>query len=550
MTMGALAFLNPWLLAALASLPVIYWLLRTVPPRPKQIEFPPTRILVGIENIDKQPAKTPWWLMLIRLLAAALVIFALAEPILNPSQDKALQGSGPVVIALDNGWTAAPRWTERQRIVERIITEAETQRRAVVVLATASAAKTITARIEAPSAARSTAAAIVPQPFAPDRIAAVTALDIALAGAAQANILWLADGIDHGGFAKAFADRLVAAAKGGSVSLVDVGQGSAGFEPLGTVGGVGRDGKLEALVLRAPGPARDGSAYAFSVRGQQLGEARFTLGAGETSKTVAFELPLELRNQVTRIELAGERSAGAVSLLDARSQWQRIGLISGENREQAQPLLAPLYYIQKALAPFAEIVRPQDSNLAAGIDTVLKRGVTVLVLADIGTLAGEVKERVDSWVRKGGVLIRFAGPRLEKGSDDLLPVPLRLGGRTLGGALSWSQPQPLAAFEDMSLFAGLPIPADVLVNRQVLADPSRISPESAVWARLKDGTPLVTSGRRGQGQLVLFHITANSDWSNLPISGLFVEMLQRVATLGRPGAGGDGGAAEAAGHSV
>ena len=66
--------------------------------------------------------------------------------------------------------------------------------------------------------------------------------------------------------------------------------------------------------------------------------------------TAQFALPLELRNQVTRIELAGERSAGAVHLLDARSRWNRIALISGESREQAQPLLAPLYYLQKALA--------------------------------------------------------------------------------------------------------------------------------------------------------------------------------------------------------
>ena len=63
MTLFGLAFLNSWLLAAFASLPVIYWLLRTVPPRPHQIDFPATRILVGLENKDKTPAKTPWWLM-------------------------------------------------------------------------------------------------------------------------------------------------------------------------------------------------------------------------------------------------------------------------------------------------------------------------------------------------------------------------------------------------------------------------------------------------------------------------------------------------------
>ena len=78
-----------------------------------------------------------------------------------------------------------------------------------------------------------------------------------------------------------------------------------------------------------------------------------------------------------------------------------------------------------------------------------------MMLADIGTLPHDIKERVEQWVKKGGVLVRFAGPRLEKGGDDLLPVPLRLGGRTLGGALSWATPQPLAPFGDDSLFAGL-----------------------------------------------------------------------------------------------
>ena len=40
--------------------------------------------------------------------------------------------------------------------------------------------------------------------------------------------------------------------------------------------------------------------------------------------------------------------------------------------------------------------------------------------------------------------------------------------------------------------------------------------------------------------MIFFHVTANSDWSNLPLSGLFVEMLRRIASLG-----GSGGAGEA-----
>src|SRR3972149_5889552 len=108
MSFSPLAFLNPWLLAALATLPVIYWLLRTIPPRPKRIEFPPTRILIGLENRETTPAKTPWWLLLIRLMAAAFVIFALAEPVLNPSREQGLKGSGPGGLATYKARGAGP----------------------------------------------------------------------------------------------------------------------------------------------------------------------------------------------------------------------------------------------------------------------------------------------------------------------------------------------------------------------------------------------------------------------------------------------------------
>ena len=547
MTIGALAFVSPWLLMGLLALPIIYWLLRTVPPLPRRIPFPATRILVGLENRDKTPAKTPWWLMLIRLLAAALVILALAEPILNPNREKALKGSGPVVLIVDNGWSAAAQWPERVRMVDRMIDEAETQSRPVVVVPTASPAKTISARVEAPAQARSTAAALQPQPFQPNRPDTAAALEAVLAGKGQTSVVWLSDGIDHSSEARAFAERLSALAGGGTFAIVE---DPAGKEALGAVAGLGRDGKLEVAVKRVGGASREGMLHAFSARGQRLGESPFHLSAGQASASSTFELPLELRNQVTRVEVASERSAGAVSLLDARSQWHRVGMLSGENREQAQPLLAALYFLQKAMGPFSEVVVPKAADLAGGLDTLFKQNATVMILADIGTLAGDMKDKVDAWVKKGGVLVRFAGPRLEKGGDDLLPAPLRIGGRALGGALSWSTPQPLASFDETSIFAGLTVPPEVLVNRQVLADPARLGADVKVWARLKDGTPLVTAQKRGDGQLVMFHVTANTDWSNLPISGLFVDMLRRIMTLGQIAGGGEASVADSTGSQA
>ncbi len=528
--MSGLAFLNPALLIGLLALPVIFWLLRTTPPAPKRVEFPATRILVGLADKEKQPERTPWWLMLIRLLAAALLILALAEPVLNPVRKSTVNGAGPIAIVIDNGWSGAPRWSDLTAQVERLIAEAETQGRPVVIAPTARASRFQSLKIETANQARSSAAAVQPYPHAPDRAATADALADVLKSQSGVSVFWITDGIDHAAGARTFADTLLSFSA--SATLIELGQGQ---EALATVAVLGQGGRLEANVLRAAGPARQGTVYAMSQRGQRLAEARFAFEPGATTTSTRIDLPLELRNQVTRIEIAGERSAGAVHLLDSRSQWHRIGLIAGTSRELAQPLLAPLYYLDRALAPFSELAKSDDTNLVFSVENLIKRNVSIIVLADIGTIPRELKDKLDQWVKRGGVLIRFAGTRLESGGDDLLPVTLRAGGRQLGGALSWSTPQPLAAFDDTSLFAGLPVPAEVLINRQVLADPGRIGPDVKSWARLKDGTPLVTAARRGEGQLVLFHVTANSEWSNLPISGLFVEMLRRIAALGKPG---------------
>ena len=140
--------------------------------------------------------------------------------------------------------------------------------------------------------------------------------------------------------------------------------------------------------------------------------------------------------------------------------------------------------------------------------------------------------RVEGFVKDGGMLLRFAGPRLAAGNDPLVPVRLRRGGRTLGGTLSWDSPKTLAPFPPESPFAGLTPPADIGVRRQILAEPDGDLP-NRTWASLQDGTPIVTAQKRGQGTMVLFHVTADTTWSNLPLSGLFIDMLRRVVGAGR-----------------
>ena len=544
MTLGPLAFLSPWLLAGLLALPAIWWLLRAIPPRPQRISFPPTRILLDVENKEYTPSKTPWWLTLIRLLAAACLILALANPVLNPERGNAVTGDGPLVLIVDNGWASGTHWLARSKMLNDLISQAERNARTVLLVPTAVAVSNRTIKLMTPTAARAAAAALKPHPFQPDRMAALAALKSVLKAGGPASFVWLSDGLDHAKNAAKFVNGLQSlSGSGDALSIVSVGGGE---EALGLASRLATGGKLVAEVKRAAGGARNGLVHAYSARGQRLAEAAFRFSAGSKRAEAQFDIPLELRNQVTRLEIAGARSSGAVHLLDARSHWHRVGLIAGASTEQAQPLLSPLYYIRRALAPFAELLAAKDANIATALSDALQQNASVLVLADIGRLTGQPKKQLEKWVKDGGVLVRFAGPRLEKGGDDLLPTKLRLGGRALGGALSWATPQQLAKFDEQSLFAGLTPPKEVLVSRQVLADPAHLGPNIKIWARLKDGTPLVTATGRGDGMVVLFHVTANSDWSNLPLSGLFVEMLRRITALGRLG----GSAAQGKGASA
>ncbi len=557
---GAIGFAAPAVLAGLLALPAIWWLLRMTPPRPRRLRFPPVRLLKGLASNAQTPAHSPWWLTLLRLSLATLVILALARPVLNPDQE-ALPGRGPLVILFDNGWTQAAQWRQRHGYVRSLITRAGDDNRPVYLAPTAFAGPAPKIMPLAASRAQSLAESWRPMPFAPDRMAVLARLGEALSkfasDAPAPTIFWVGDGLDHGAAAEFVKGLQALAGDRGALVLVRpqiantqgsaVGtQGAVQDGSLGLYASVDRAGQLRAHVVRAQSGARHtGQVHAYNAKGERLGEAHFVLGADERKAVTIFKLPLELRNEITRIAIAGQRSAGAVHLLDERSRWKRVGVISGEARESAQPLLSPTYYIEKALSPFSEVSVPRKKAVAQAVGDLLERRMSVIVLADIGRVTGRSLLALAQWVNGGGMLIRFAGARLERGGDDLLPVPLRRSERTLGGALSWSSPQPLAPFEENTPFFALKVPQDVTVKRQVLADPAALGRSGTqIWARLKDGTPLVSAARRGKGWLVLFHVTANSDWSSLPMSGLFVQMLRRLVGLaghvaGAPPSGND-----------
>jgi hypothetical protein len=539
--LGPIAFAAPWVLTALVALPVLWWLLRLTPPAPRRLNFPAIRLLRDLVAPEETPARTPWWLLLLRVLAVIVVVLALAGPVLNPGAG--VPGSGPMVLVVDNGWAAGRDWEARRHVLDDLVNQAERHDRPVVLLTTAplpGAARPVAQGPMAAAEARRLVQALEPQPWPGDRAGALEALrGLALKGAVYG--VWVSDGLGDarqtpGGAAYALAETLQR--MGGVEVLDDSAERPVHLLRPPTTDGAGL-AELTVRVVRAdPKRPEPVTVRLTGPDGRYLERETATFEAGQRLRDIRFTIPVELRNEAAALRIENESTAGAVVLLDERWRRRPVGLVSGRAEDASQPLLSDLYYLHRALEPYTEV-------RSGGIADLLRRELSMLVLPDIGSLTGAENDAIEAWVRHGGLLLRFAGPRLAQNADALVPVRLRLGDRTLGGALSWVEPAHLQPFDGRSPFAGLPIPGEVAVRRQVLAEPS-LDLADRTWARLADGTPLVTSDKRGDGWVVLVHTTAGPEWSNLPLSGLFVEMLRRLTAL----SAGVGGMSAAEGRTV
>jgi hypothetical protein len=504
---SALSFGAPWILAALAALPALWWLLKVTPPQPRRILFPPIRLLLGLKDEEQTPAHTPWWLLLLRLAAAGLLILALADPLLG--RVVKILGDGPLVLVVDNGWTAAKNWDQRQSLIADLLRAAGDRPVAIVPTVMPGAITLMDA-----GAAEKTARELKPVSWPGDRMLAARELARAhLVG--QPQISWLSDGIEDG---QGQALRRALAAMG-PLRIFAPDRPALGLLPPRHDG----TGFSVTAIRAGAGPSTRIQVAAIGPRGEMLSDAPLDFKAGNSRGEAHITLPLEVRNQTTRLEIRGEETAGATQLLDTGGAERRVGLVSAAATENEQPLLSDVYYLERALTPFAQVEKGTVSEL-------INHHISVLFLADVGKISGSDADAVQKFLKGGGVLIRFAGPRMSNGTDELVPVALRTGGRYLGSAMAWNQPQHLAPFLNASPFNGLAIPAEVTVSRQILAEPSAELSDRA-WARLTDGTPLVTARQSNGGWIVLFHITASPSWSTLPLSGLYVDMLKRLLAL-------------------
>jgi hypothetical protein len=519
--LSSLSFGTPLALLGLLSLPGIWLLLKIYPPVPKTIFFPAIRFLKKLDNKQETAGKSPLWLLLFRIFLVTILVLAFSNPIYNAKPD--FSSKDPLLLIIDNGWSSSLNWEKRKDRLIQLIEKAEQEKLPIIIAQ--SAKKNDIANdqflILTSKEAKSVVENLTPNPWPSNYVSMLKKIDL-LPKNKEYNIIWIWDGIDHenNDSSQILANKLESI---GQLTVVNYFNNSS-IKIINSVK-TKTNNKLSIEISRNIGSLEETVFIrANGTNGKLLNRKEIVIKENERITETELLIPNELRKELTSVSIENVTNAGAIHLFDEKWRKRTVGIYGDKESFRTQPLLSPAYYLDRAIKSFSDV---RIGNL----EELINNKTSVIMLPGVGTIREELNIKLKDWIKNGGILIRFAGPNLEAADTDLLPVELRsMDSRSIGGALSWSSPVTITEFPKNSPLSGIEINSDILINKQVIAEPSA-ELINKTWASLKDGTPLITGQAIQKGWNVFFHITANADWSNLPLTGTFVEILDRIINL-------------------
>lgn len=511
----------PLYLCFLLLLPALWWLIRVLPPKAKEQIFPPTLLLSKLHPKYNDASTIPLWLLILRICAVASLIIAFANPVILPPQEKD-KTPQKLVLIFDNGWASFPHWSERLKTIQAL-SEATLRAHGHVTIL-------LSARNENgewsspitpmhPEELHTLLFKLHPQNWGINRQILAQHLSSPEISALlhHAHVIFISDSLGDGHEQDLVTPLALAN------DIEDIRWSGCDIIQLHPTASKHNDEFIAETLPQCASTPLSLQGLNLSPNGHFNTIYHWNI---QTNHPFHASLPPALSLPLNALKIEHIPAPEGVFLLNATQTQASIGLIhlSGDNAL----ITGSAFYLSRAIKTFNHL---QINDL----HYLLQQPLTLLIAPD-GAITQETKAPVEKWVEKGGMLVRFAGDGLaqENITDDisaknmLIPVPLIQGKRQLGGAMSWGTAQKLATFPPSSPFAGLSIPKDITVTRQILAQPSN-QLEEHVWATLEDGTPLVTIRQQGKGMIVLFHITPTANWSNLVLSELFPEMLERLS---------------------
>lgn len=493
-------------LLALGLIPLIWWVSRIIPPKPKTIIFPAKRFLSGLKSEKQEAKKAPVWLKIVRAIGLSALILAIANPIL--SFEKSSQEVLPknIILVIEDSYSSAPDYENRQTELKTLMhnlrakTAPDTQ---YFLIKTSEQFNGALGSLIEPmdlSSIEMRAAGIKPSPLFFDHWDVAKILEKI---PNKAKIYYFSDGLEHMGSQnlrrimenKAVGKIEIYSPKSNkNAGLIEVTRTNTGFE----------------YQYNSVDNTRAVRVDFYSANHVKIASGSGVRGRG------SLQIDNSTARKAAYAKISDVNSAAAVLLFDSFDKRQIIGL--EKSAEADQPILSDNHYIKAAGKQFADLYLDDIENL-------VKAQVNAIVLGDRAGFSTKEAQELEKYVKQGGMLVRYIGPQAISAKDDLLPAKFKSEARNIKDALG-VKPLTIAQFARESPFYGLELPSGA--NPSIISTFDDTEQTPLIWARLTDGTPFISATKLGEGEIVAIHTSAAPYWSDIAFSGLQVGLLKRI----------------------
>ncbi len=509
-----ISFANPLALWAIGSLPLIYLVVKTFPPAPKSFNFSSLYLLKSISSDTITRSKCPIWLLIFRILLILVIIIYFSKPFINSSKlDNKIEN---YFVFLDAGWSTASEWENYKDTLLEIMLEAKKLNKKFYLLrSNPDKERDSTIMFQSTNQLSDYLNEQPPSPWQFNLDKTINKLD-KTKFKKNTRYFYILSDFDYYPNEKRISS--IIKEKYPNIEIINLVSRIKVLDKPSIIAD-----NIEIKVKRLGNFFSEDQFYLKMVSkdGQVIYYKNYNFKKNDHTVIIREKFPLSLINRLEKIEIVDQNHAAGKFYFDDLNKKKIIGIVSEIIDYKENPLLSSVYYIKKALGNENKIIINNLENL-------ISANIDILILPDVGLIEEKLSIILKKWISNGGLLIRFSGPKLAKEYTNFITTEKTYKKiRFLGGQLSWEDEPIIESFPDNSIFRGLEIPDDIVIRKQLMLD-FKGNQKYTVLGSLKDGTPLITSKEYDKGKIILFHFTANNDWSNIPITNLFVEMLYRT----------------------
>ena len=509
-------FANIPALIGLISLPIIFYIIRFYPPTPKQKDFSSLFLLKDIISKSSSKSKFPIWLLIFRLLICMLIILFFSDPFISNSK-KNTEVKNYIIIA-DNSWSIANNWQNFKQILNKISLEAESNGKEVHIYLTSFSEKFEPTILNSNNAVLEF---INNNPPLPQQTERKSINEILLKNNyfKSSKVFFIFSNLDS--ISKKAQTKTLEIIKENNPAIEIINP----IKKITFIDNVVFNNETLEINIKRKGIYNNNSLI-LKISGNQseiLFKKEYFFKKDINEIQIKETFPLETINQFFKISILNENHAGSSFYLDDIRKNLSIGIVAETDSLDEKPLLSPTYYLKKSLNKSHKILVSPTKDL-------LKDNKSLIFLPSNSKLTKNDYKNLKEWVSNGGVLIRFADNKIVAQKDLYFDEKIYYQTlRKMATEFSLRNTLSINTFKKNTLFDNLSIPDDLIFKKQLLTE--RFDSDILVLASLQDQSPLITMKEVDKGKVILFHVTSNNEWSNLPLSGLFQDIINRLLLI-------------------